>query len=229
MLQHKFLQVSIIGNSPNFSLFPSLEKKIYIYTHIHTHRKRNKSHLTNMTHLSPLVPQSAEIAEIKIGHRRFVLSGRLSKLDKSPPFPSTTNKKKKIKEIVHNNIFVYPCTFGAKNREGDLPSKENSIPIIKWERNQRGMFSWDVSLFSPPLDKKNSGGRGKEKKKKAWKGIKRRTRERKREEEEDRIVLLYGVRRADYAIGYLAMMVETMRERRMKRQIKKDISRRGIC
>lgn len=128
MLQHKFLQVSIIGNSPNFSLFPSLEKKIYIYTHIHTHRKRNKSHLTNMTHLSPLVPQSAEIAEIKIGHRRFVLSGRLSKLDKSPPFPSTTTifhddpnkKKKKIKEIVHNNIFVYPCTFGAKNREGSI-------------------------------------------------------------------------------------------------------------
>lgn len=51
--------------------------------------------------------------------------------------------------------------------------------------------------------------------------------EREREREEDCIVLLYGVRRADYAIGYLAMMVETMRERWMKRQNKKRISRGG--
>lgn len=40
-------------------------------------------------------------------------------------------------------------------------------------------------------------------------------------------MLLYGVRRADYAIGYLAMMVETMRERWIKRQNKKRISRGG--
>ena len=40
-------------------------------------------------------------------------------------------------------------------------------------------------------------------------------------------MLLYGVRRADYAIGYLAMMVETMRERWMKRQNKKGYLEAG--
>lgn len=106
MFVHVATQIPPSLDHRKFAQFLSFSfswKKKYIYTHIHTHRKRNKSHLTNMTHLSPLVPQSAEIAEIKIGHRRFVLSGRLSKLDKSPPFPSTTtilhdpNKKKKDK------------------------------------------------------------------------------------------------------------------------------------
>lgn len=71
---------SIIENSPNFlSLSFSRNRD--------THTKRSKSHLTNMTHLSPLVTQSAEIAEIKIGHRLGSL------LDKSPPRTNSPRSK----------------------------------------------------------------------------------------------------------------------------------------
>lgn len=79
--------------------------------------------------------------------------------------------------------------------------------------------SWDVSLFFPLSIKKIAE---EEKKKESMERDKEGEKdEREREEEKDCIVLLYEVRRADYAIGYLAMMVETKRERWMKRQIKK--------
>lgn len=117
------------------SLFPSLEKK---YICIHIHRERNKSHLTNMTHLSP---QSAEIAEIKIGHRRFVQSkfrprNSIKVLRFLGRFSMTIQiKKKKIKEIVHNNISMSNLARKIRKIRIDLSSKETSIPMIKSKRN----------------------------------------------------------------------------------------------